>query len=41
LRVRGPQLFREYWGRPDAMAAEFDGAGYFKTGEVAAWLDDL
>ena len=32
LRVRGPQLFREYWRRPEATAEAFDDQGYFKTG---------
>jgi acyl-CoA synthetase (AMP-forming)/AMP-acid ligase II len=40
LEVRGPGVFREYWGRPEATAAEFcpaeDGRGdWFKTGDVA------
>eukprot|EP00887_Chlorella_sp_A99_P003021 scaffold9.g3021.t1 len=32
LRVRSPQLFKEYWGRPEATAEAFDGEGYFCTG---------
>lgn len=34
LLVRGTQVFREYWGRPDATAEAFDN-GWFKTGDVA------
>ncbi len=30
LRVRGPNLFREYWNRPDATAAAFDEDGWFR-----------
>jgi malonyl-CoA/methylmalonyl-CoA synthetase len=36
LLVRGPGVFREYWGRPDATAAAFDSGGWFRTGDVAA-----
>lgn len=35
LRVRGPQLFREYWRRPEATAEAFDERGFFLTGERA------
>jgi acyl-CoA synthetase (AMP-forming)/AMP-acid ligase II len=34
--VRGPGLFREYWGRKDATAAAFDADGFFMTGDVVA-----
>jgi len=34
LLVQGPQLFAEYWGRPDATAAAFVD-GWFRTGDVA------
>ena len=36
LLVRGPGVFREYWGRPDATAAAFAEGGWFRTGDVAA-----
>jgi malonyl-CoA/methylmalonyl-CoA synthetase len=35
LLVRGPQVFAEYWGRPDATAAAFTDDGWFRTGDVA------
>ena len=35
LRVRGPNVFKEYWRRPEATAKEFDAAGWFKTGDIA------
>jgi len=35
IEVRGPQLFREYWGRPDETARSFRD-GWFMTGDVAA-----
>jgi malonyl-CoA/methylmalonyl-CoA synthetase len=36
LLVRGPGVFREYWGRQDATAAAFGPGGWFRTGDVAA-----
>ena len=36
LAVRGPMLFREYWGRPEASAAAFDAEGYFLTGDTVS-----
>jgi long-subunit acyl-CoA synthetase (AMP-forming) len=36
LAVRGPMLFREYWGRPQATAEAFDAAGYFLTGDTVS-----
>eukprot|EP00938_MAST-03A_sp_MAST-3A-sp1_P001317 g1317.t1 len=35
LRVRGPAVFREYWGKPEATKSEFDDEGWFKTGDIA------
>lgn len=37
LRVKGPTVFQEYWGRPEATASEFDDEGWFKTGDIAAY----
>eukprot|EP00741_Cyanophora_paradoxa_P018459 tig00021070_g17822.t1 len=34
IRVRGPQVFGEYWGRPAETAAAFDSQGFFKTGDT-------
>jgi malonyl-CoA/methylmalonyl-CoA synthetase len=33
VRLRGPNLFREYWGKPEATAAAFAG-GWFDTGDL-------
>jgi malonyl-CoA/methylmalonyl-CoA synthetase len=35
IHVRGPGVFTEYWGRPDATADAFTSDGWFKTGDVA------
>ncbi|HME46701.1 acyl-CoA synthetase [Mycobacterium sp.] len=35
LEVRGPMLFDEYLGRPDATAAAFSDEGWYRTGDVA------
>ena len=34
IEVRGPQVFREYWGRPAETAAAFR-SGWFRTGDEA------
>lgn len=34
IQVRGPTLFREYWGRPEATRRAFQ-AGWFCTGDIA------
>ena len=39
LQVRGPSMFREYWNKPEATAASFAEAGWFRTGDVA-YLDE-
>jgi malonyl-CoA/methylmalonyl-CoA synthetase len=39
LLIRGPGVFREYWGRPEATAAAFAPGGWFRTGDVAAFED--
>ncbi|MGD8816754.1 MAG: acyl-CoA synthetase, partial [Acidobacteriota bacterium] len=39
IQVRGPQVFREYWRRPDATAAAFTEDGWFRTGDEGAVED--
>ncbi|KAI8925306.1 hypothetical protein BC831DRAFT_461507 [Entophlyctis helioformis] len=41
LLVRGPQVFREYWNRPQATAESFEEPGHwFVTGDTACATDD-
>lgn len=35
LEVRGPGVFSEYWGRPEATREAFRQGGWFRTGDVA------
>ncbi len=35
IQVRGPNVFREYWRKPDATRAAFTSDGFFRTGDVA------
>jgi malonyl-CoA/methylmalonyl-CoA synthetase len=35
VQVKGPTVFREYWGRPQETRAAFTGDGWFRTGDVA------
>ena len=39
IEVRGPQVFREYWGRPEETAAAFRD-GWFRTGDEACRARD-
>lgn len=36
IQVKGPNVFKEYWGKPEATRATFTNDGWFKTGDVAA-----
>lgn len=35
IEVKGDNVFREYWRRPEATTKEFTADGWFKTGDVA------
>lgn len=41
LRVKGPTVFHEYWGRPDATSDSFDAQGWFKTGDIVQYNSEL
>jgi malonyl-CoA/methylmalonyl-CoA synthetase len=40
VEVRGPNVFRGYWNRPDATNVSFTGDGWFRTGDIAERDDD-
>lgn len=35
IEIKGDNVFKEYWRRPEATAKEFTSDGWFKTGDVA------
>ncbi|XP_006888819.1 PREDICTED: acyl-CoA synthetase family member 3, mitochondrial-like [Elephantulus edwardii] len=39
LLVRGPSVFREYWGKPEETKAAFTPDGWFKTGDTVVFKD--
>ena len=40
IQVKGPCVFREYWGKPEATASAFTDDGWFITGDMAIWNKD-
>ncbi|MGX1588332.1 class I adenylate-forming enzyme family protein [Brevundimonas diminuta] len=40
IEAKGAPLFLGYWNRSDATADAFTKDGWFRTGDVGAWLDD-
>lgn len=40
LLVRGPNVFKEYWKKPQATAKEFTHDGWFRTGDTAQYIND-
>lgn len=35
IQIKGPSVFKEYWGKPEATAKSFTEDGWFKTGDIA------
>ncbi|EPS45134.1 hypothetical protein H072_907 [Dactylellina haptotyla CBS 200.50] len=35
IQIRGGNVFKEYWQRPEATSKEFTADGFFKTGDIA------
>lgn len=35
IQIKGPSVFKEYWGKPEATAKSFTSDGWFKTGDIA------
>ncbi|EWC44950.1 hypothetical protein DRE_01009 [Drechslerella stenobrocha 248] len=40
IQIKGPNVFKEYWEKPEATAREFTEDGFFKTGDIAYRRDD-
>ena len=40
LQIKGPSVFKEYYGRPEATAKEFTDDGWFKTGDTAQFIEN-
>lgn len=40
LEVKGPNVFKGYWNRPDKTASEMREDGFFITGDLASWDDE-
>ena len=34
IQIKGPNVIREYWNRPDATAGSYDDGGWFKSGDM-------
>jgi malonyl-CoA/methylmalonyl-CoA synthetase len=35
IQIKGPNVFMEYWGKPEATSESFTLEGWFKTGDIA------
>jgi feruloyl-CoA synthase len=40
IRVKGPNVFPGYWGRPDLTAGAFDEEGFYRIGDAARLADE-
>ncbi|TVZ15437.1 acyl-CoA synthetase [Maribacter sp. MAR_2009_72] len=40
IQIKGPNVFKEYWEKPDATAESFTKDGWFKSGDIAIYDKD-
>jgi malonyl-CoA/methylmalonyl-CoA synthetase len=40
IQIKGPSVFKEYWGKPEATAKSFTSDAWFKTGDIAVIEED-
>ena len=40
IQVKGPCVFKEYWGKPEPTQKAFTADGWFRTGDIAVWNED-
>jgi malonyl-CoA/methylmalonyl-CoA synthetase len=40
IQIKGPNVFKEYWNKPDANEEAFTGDGWFQSGDIAIWDED-
>ncbi|KAL5233492.1 hypothetical protein ACI65C_000902 [Semiaphis heraclei] len=40
LQVKGENVFKEYWHKPESTKKEFTEDGWFKTGDTVSYVDD-
>jgi malonyl-CoA/methylmalonyl-CoA synthetase len=40
IQIKGQNVFKEYWNKPQATRDTFSPDGWFKTGDIAVWQND-
>ncbi|VVC39740.1 Hypothetical protein CINCED_3A013724 [Cinara cedri] len=40
LQIKGDNVFKEYWRKPESTKKEFNDNGWFKTGDIAEYVDN-
>ncbi len=40
IQIKGPNVFLEYWGKPESTRDSFTSGGWFKTGDIAVFKEN-